>query len=101
MPSLERPAQTTRPNKLTWTPSNNLLKRFCVGARTTKTNPQGRSCQTSYTNVHKANLRSQLSIFDMGSFARGRPLPNDLPKGDDTDALKRPARTILHGHPHN
>jgi hypothetical protein len=49
--------------------------------------------------VHKANLGSQLSIFDTGSFARARPRPNDPPERVHTGALKRPARTILHGRP--
>jgi len=39
-------------------------------------------------NMHKANLGSQLSIFDMGSFAQVRPPPNDPLKRVDTDALK-------------
>jgi hypothetical protein len=43
--------------------------------------------------VHKANLGSQLSIFDTGSFARARPRPNDPPERVHTGALKRPART--------
>jgi len=59
----------------------------------------GRTRQTSCTNVHKAILGSQLSIFDMGSFTRVRPHPNDSPKRVDTDALKRPTRMIFHGHP--
>ena len=46
----------------------------------------------SYTNVHKANLRSQLSIFDTVSFSQARPCPNDLPERVDMDALKRPTR---------
>jgi hypothetical protein len=50
-------------------------------------------------NVHKANLGSQLSIFDTGLFARARPRPNDLPERVHTDALKRPARTSSHGRP--
>ena len=56
-------ARTTRPNELTRTPSNDPTERFCMGARTTETNPQGRAGQTSCTDVHKANLGSQLSIF--------------------------------------
>ena len=32
----------------------------------------------SYTNVHKANLGSQLIIFDRGSFGRARPHSNEL-----------------------
>ena len=81
-------AQTTRPNELTKTPSNDPTERFYMGARTTETKPQGRDKQTSCTNVHKANLGSQHSIFDMGSFARARPHLNDPPEGVDTDALK-------------
>jgi len=72
----------TRPNELTWTPSNDLPERFYMGARTTETKGQGRAGQTSCTNVHKANLGSQLSIFDTGA-----PSPERV----DTDALKRPA----------
>jgi len=33
----------------------------------------------SCTNMHKAKLRSQISIFDTGSFTWARPLPNDSP----------------------
>ena len=62
-------------------------------ARTTETKRQGRAGQTSCTNVHKANLGSQLSIFDTGSSARARPRPNDPPERVHTGALKRPART--------
>jgi hypothetical protein len=43
--------------------------------------------------VHKANLGSQLSIFDTGSSARARPRPNDPPERVQPGALKRPART--------
>jgi len=50
-------------------PSNDPTKRFYMGARTTETKPQGRAGQTSCMNMHKANLGSQLSIFDTGSFA--------------------------------
>jgi len=53
----------TLPNELTRMPSNDPTERFYVGARTTEMNPQGRVGQTSCTNVHKANLGSQLSIF--------------------------------------
>jgi len=67
----------------------------------TETKPQGKTGQTSCKNVHKANLGSQLSIFYMGSFARGCPRPNDLPERADTDTLKRPAQTNLHGRPHD
>jgi len=38
--------------------------------------------------MHKANLGSQLSIFDMGLFARVRPHPNDPPERVDMDTLK-------------
>jgi len=66
-------------------PSNDSPERFYMGARTTKTKGQGSAGQTSCTNVHKANLRSQLSIFYT---ARVRPHLNDPPKRVDTDALK-------------
>jgi len=72
-----------------------------MGARTTETKPQGRTEQTSCTNLHKANLGSQLSIFYMCLFAQAHARPNDLPERVDTDALKRPTQTILHGHPHD
>jgi len=72
--------RTTRPNELTRTPSNDPTERFYTGAHTTETKPQGRAGQTSYTNVHKANLVSQLSIFDTGLFAWARPRLNDLPE---------------------
>ena len=42
----------------------------------------------SCMNVHKANLGSQLSIFDTGWFAQVHPRPNDLPELVDMDALK-------------
>jgi len=67
----------------------------------TEMKPQGRVGQMSYTNVHKAKLGSQLSIFYTGSFARARPRPNDPPERVDTDALKRSAKMILHGHLHD
>jgi len=41
-------------------------------------------------NMHKANLGSQLSIFDMGAFTQACPHTNDPPEQVDTDALKRP-----------
>jgi len=81
-------------------PLNDLPERFYMGARTTKTKPQGGTLQMSCTNVHKANLGSQLSIFGMGSFARAHPRlndrsheltstpSNDLPELVDTDTLK-------------
>ena len=72
-----------------------------MGTRTTETKPQGRVGKTSYTNVHKANLESQLSIFDVGSFAGARSRPNDPPERVDTDAVKRLARMVLHGRPHD
>jgi hypothetical protein len=78
-------ARTTRP-----TSSRGALKR---PARTTETKRQGRAGQTSCTSVHKANLGSQLSIFDTGSSARARPRPNDPPERVQPGALKRPART--------
>jgi hypothetical protein len=86
-------ARTTHPSEFTWAPSNNPPERFCMGAQTTKTKRQGRAGQTSCTSVHKANLGSQLSIFDTGSFARARPRPNDPPERVHAGALKRPART--------
>ena len=55
----------------------------------------------SSMNVHKDNLGSQFSIFDMGSFVWARPHPDDVPKRVDIDALKQPARTILHGFLHD
>jgi len=58
----------TLPNELTWMPSNDPTEQSYMGAHTTETKPQGRARQTSCTNVHKANLGSQLSIFDTGSF---------------------------------
>jgi len=60
-----------------------------MGTHTTETKPQGRAGKTSCMNVHKANLGSQLSIFDKGSFAR-TTRPNDPPERVDTDTLKRP-----------
>jgi hypothetical protein len=80
-------ARTTRPNEF----NAGALKR---PARTTETKRQGRAGQTSCTSVHKANLGSQLSIFDTGSSARARPRPNDPPERvHRAGALKRPART--------
>jgi len=70
----------TRPKKLTRTPSNDPPERFYMDAHTTETKGQGRAGQTSCTNIHKANLGSQLSIFDTGSFTRARPRLNDLLK---------------------
>jgi len=75
-------------NELTQTPSNDPPERFYMGTRMTEMKGQGTAGQTSYTNMHKANLRSQLSIFDMVSFTRARPRSNDPPERVDTDALK-------------
>ena len=69
----------THANELTWTPSNHSPERFYMDAHTTKTKGQGSVGKTSCTNVHKANLGSQLSIFDAGV-----PSPEQV----DTDALK-------------
>jgi hypothetical protein len=66
-------------------------------ARTTETKRQGRAGQTSCTSVHKANLGSQLSIFDTGSSARARPRPNDPPervhRAPSNDPPERPKRS--------
>jgi hypothetical protein len=43
----------------------------------------------SCTNVHKANLGSQLSIFDTGSFARARPRPNEFTQTPSNDGPGR------------
>jgi hypothetical protein len=91
-------ARTTRPNEFNRAPSNDPPERVQPGAlkrpaRTTETKRQGRAGQTSCTSVHKANLGSQLSIFDTGSSARARPRPNDPPERVHPGALKRPART--------
>jgi hypothetical protein len=59
-----------------------------MGTRTTETKRRGGAEQTSCTNMHKAILGSQLSIFDMGSFARARPRLNDPPERVHMDALK-------------
>jgi hypothetical protein len=84
-------ARTTRPHGRPQRVHAGALKR---PARTTETKRQGRAGQTSCTNVHKANLGSQLSIFDTGSFARARPRPNDPPERQ-TDSHKggRPQTT--------
>ena len=92
-------ARTTHPNVLTRTTSNDQPEQFYMGTRTTEMKPQGRAKQRSYTNMHKANLGSQLSIFDMGLFARVRPHPNDPPERVDMDTLKWPTRTSWHGRP--
>ena len=78
--TLKRPARTTHPNEFTRAPSNDPPERFCMGARTTETKRQERAGQTSYTNVHKANLGSQLSIFYTGSFAWAHTRLNDPPE---------------------
>jgi len=78
----------TRPNELTQMPSNNPPERFYMGAHMTEMKPQWKAKQTSCTNLHKANLKSQLSIFDTGSFALAHTRLNDLPKQVDMDALK-------------
>jgi hypothetical protein len=62
-------------------------------ARTTETKRQGRAGQTSCTSVHKANLGSQLSIFDTGSSARARPRPNEFNRGPSNDPPERPKRS--------
>jgi len=73
-----------------------------MGAHTTEMKGQGRARQMSCTKMHKANLRSQLSIFYMGSFSRACPRlthPNDFtwmpspdpPEWVDMDTLKWPA----------
>jgi hypothetical protein len=96
-----------RPNEFTRVPSNDPPERFCMGARTTETNRQGRAGQTSCTNVHKANLGSQLSIFYTALARTTRPneftlaSSNDPPERVHTGALKLPARTVLHGRPND
>jgi len=55
------------------------------GTRTTETKPQGRAGKTNCTNVHKANLVSQLSIFYMGSFTQARPRLNELTRTPSND----------------
>jgi len=80
--------RTTHLNELTRTPSNDPPERFYMGARTTETKPQGRAGQTRCTNFHKANLGSELSIFDTGLFTQVRPRPNDPSERVDMDALK-------------
>jgi len=56
---------------------------------TTETKPQARAWQTIYTNVHKANLGSQLSLFDTGSIAQAPPHPNELTQTPSNDLPKR------------
>jgi len=75
----------TRPNELTQTPPNDPPEQFYMGARTTETKGQGRARKTSYTNMDNANLWSQLSIFDTGSIAQARPLPNELTRTPSND----------------
>jgi len=87
----------TSQNELTWMPSNEPPEQIYMGTHTTQTKQQGTSETTSCTNVHKANLGSQLSIFNTGSFARAHPHLNDPPEQADTDALKRPSRTKRQG----
>jgi hypothetical protein len=62
-------------------------------ARTTETKRQGRAGQTGCTSVHKANLGSQLSIFDTGSSARARPRPNEFTRAPSNDPPERPKRS--------
>jgi hypothetical protein len=93
----ERPTRTTRPNDFTRAPSNDPPERFFMGARTTETNRQGRAGQTSCTNVHKANLGSQLSIFDT-ALARTTH-PNEFTRAPSNDPPERPTRTTSHGRP--
>jgi len=56
-----------------------------MGARMTEMKGQGRAGKMSCTNVHKAKLWSQLSIFNMGSFARAHPRPNELTRTPSSD----------------
>jgi hypothetical protein len=93
----ERPTRTTRPNDFTRAPSNDPPERFFMGARTTETNRQGRAGQTSCTNVHKANLGSQLSIFDTALARTTRP--NEFSRAPSNDPPERPTRTSSHGRP--
>ena len=59
-----------------------------MGDHTIETKPQGRVGKMSCMNLHKGNLRSQLSIIYIGSFTQTCPHPNDLPEQVDMDALK-------------
>jgi hypothetical protein len=93
----ERPTRTTRPNEFTRAPSNDPPERVHTGARTTETNRQGRAGQTSCTNVHKANLGSQLSIFDT-ALARTTH-PNEFTRAPSNDPPERPTRTSSDGRP--
>jgi len=56
----------TRSNDFTWAPAR------------PKRRDKGEQGKMSCTNVYKANLLSQLSIFDRGSFTRAHPRPNEL-----------------------
>jgi len=56
-------------NEFTRMPSNNPPERVYMGAHTIEMKAQEKVRQTSYTNVHNAHTRSQLSIFDTGSCA--------------------------------
>jgi hypothetical protein len=84
----QRPARTSCTK-----PTSGALKR---PARTTESKRQGRAGQTSCTSVHKANLGSQLSIFDTGSSARARPRPNDPPERVHAGALTTTKPTSGH-----
>ena len=81
-----------RPNVFRRAPSNDPTER-CMSARTAETNQQGRAGKTSYRNVHKANLGSQLSIFDTGLFARACPRSNEFTRAPSNDPPERPKRT--------
>jgi len=59
-----------------------------MGTHTMEMKPEGRAGKMSYRNMHNANLGSQLSIFDTGSFTRARPHMNDPCERVSTDALK-------------
>src|SRR6202011_2951246 len=73
--------------------------------RLTETKRQGRAGQTSCTNVHKANLGSQLSIFCYGLLRPGASSPDppervhrhDPPERVQTRALKRLTETKRQG----
>jgi len=77
------------PNELTRMPSNDPPERFYMGARTTEMKGQGRPEQTSCTNVQKAYLGSQLSIFYTVSFARACPRQNELTQTPSNDPPER------------
>jgi hypothetical protein len=84
--------QTTRPNEFTWAPSTTRPNDMGARNRT-----QGRAGQTSCTNVHKANLGSQLSIFDTALARTTLPEREFTPPSNDPP--ERPARTSSHGRP--